>query len=80
MDDAPPASAVAQEKKKLQKETNEVIEKCLAQILLIQNLLLLATYLDEIKEYNHVITVGTRIFSQLCFGLSHPKFLLTYFF
>jgi hypothetical protein len=64
MDEPPPASAIAQEKKKLAQETQDVIEKCLAQIVMIQNLLLLATYLDEIKEYTHVITVGTRIYRK----------------
>jgi hypothetical protein len=73
MDDPPPASAIALEKKKLQKETNEVIEKCLAQILLIQNLLLLATYLDEIKEYTHVVTVGTRILFLIYILQAHLK-------
>lgn len=53
---------VAQAKKKLSDATNEVLEKCLGQITSVPNLLAFATYLDEAKEYLHVVTVGTRIF------------------
>lgn len=61
MDSPPPASKIALEKKKLSQDTAKVVDKCLTHITIIPNLLALSTFLDEAKEYIHIITVGTRI-------------------